>query len=278
MLYNFLSSVISISHIAIFINIADIIGNGKNLNAQLNNNADIISVKIAIRNADVLWFAQEFIFNAVLTNTAVFGNHQTNHVHILDNASHNTSLSLLNLIFVIFSAILAEIIVSIIAIIATTKEIVNNDLIIKIRAENESIFIFEKNEKSTKENDKLGNFVTKSNIFGSIHLETSIQIPIHIIVKTMTAGNLGKYFLQIIKKPRPNKKVINDVIFTFHIFLNNSYIFIAISWCCSIFKEGSFNHRAPDNCHKAIVIHTEIKNQWRAVDGISVIYFVSLKI
>lgn len=228
-LYNFLSSQISISHIAIFINIADIIGNGKNLNAQLNNNADIISVKIAIRNAAVLCVAQESIFNAVLTNTAVFGNHHTSHVHIFDNASHNTSLSLSNLVFVIFDAILADIIVSIIAIIATTKEIVNNHLSIFNKLKKESIFIFVKNEKSTSEKDKLGNFVTKSNIFGSIHLETNIQIPIHTIVKTITAGNFGKYFLQKIKKLRPNQKVIKEAIFILHIFLNSSYIFIAIS-------------------------------------------------
>ena len=108
-------------------------------------------------------------------------------------------------------------------------QIVKSDFNISIKFEKESIFIFEKNEKSTSEKDKLGNFVTKSSIFGSIHLETNIQIPIHTIVKTITAGNLGKYFLQKIKKLRPNQKVINDAIFTLHIFLNSSYIFIAIS-------------------------------------------------
>jgi len=44
----------SINHKAIFIRIAEIIGNGKNLKNQLNNNADIINVRVAVIKADAL--------------------------------------------------------------------------------------------------------------------------------------------------------------------------------------------------------------------------------
>ena len=64
--------------------------------------------------------------SAVLTKTAVFGSHHKIHVQIFAKASQRTSLSLLNLTFVIFSAILADIIVSIIAIIHTTNEILTS--------------------------------------------------------------------------------------------------------------------------------------------------------
>ena len=99
-----------------------------------------------------------------------------------------------------------------------------------------------------------------------------------MIVKIITEGNLGKYFLQIIKKEIQNRKVANAPKFTLIILLKTSYKFIKISLCCSIFKSGLFNHNAQVTCHNAIVIQTDIKNQCKAVDGINVIYFVALNI
>jgi hypothetical protein len=136
MLYNFFNKFISINQSAIFIRIADIIGKGKNLKNQLNNKAEINRVIIAVSHADILLFPQLFIFKAVLINTAVVGNHQSNQLHKFDIANQNTSLSLSNFTFVIFSAIFAEIIVSSIAIIAIVREVVksilNNSILFSI--------------------------------------------------------------------------------------------------------------------------------------------------
>jgi hypothetical protein len=148
-----------------FIRIADIIGKGKNLKAQLNKSAEIINVNIAIKNPEVLFVAHELIFKAVLINTAVLGRPQTIHVQILDNASHNTSLFLSNFTFVIFSAIFAEIIVSIIAIIATTREIVIRDFHKFLNSSKEFIDIFVKG-RSYKANLISGYLSTRSVIFG----------------------------------------------------------------------------------------------------------------
>jgi hypothetical protein len=49
-----LRSAISISHNAIFIKIADIIGKGRYLNASLNNIAEMRSVNIAVKNQAIL--------------------------------------------------------------------------------------------------------------------------------------------------------------------------------------------------------------------------------
>jgi hypothetical protein len=163
--YNFINNLISISHNAIFIKIAAIIGNGKNLKAQLKSKAEIINVKIAIKNQEVLLVAHEFIFKAVLIKTAVFGSHHNIHVQIFDNASQSTSLFLSNFTFVIFSAIFAEIIVSIIAIIETTKEITISHLEILKNSLKEEIEILKKG-KSNKENFNSGYLSTNNNIFG----------------------------------------------------------------------------------------------------------------
>ncbi len=64
------------------------------------------------------------MLRAVRINTAVFGSHHKIHVPMFERESPSTSLFLSNFTFVIFSAIFAEIIVSIIAIIVTTSEIV----------------------------------------------------------------------------------------------------------------------------------------------------------
>ena len=101
-MYNFFNKFISINQSAIFIRIAEIIGKGKNLKNQLNNNADIKRVNNAVKNADVLWVAQLFILRAVLIKTAVAGSHQNNQLHIFERANQRTSLSLLNFTFVIF--------------------------------------------------------------------------------------------------------------------------------------------------------------------------------
>jgi hypothetical protein len=52
--YSFFNNFISIKPNAIFIKIAEIIGKGKNLKASLNKSADIINVKIEIKNPEVL--------------------------------------------------------------------------------------------------------------------------------------------------------------------------------------------------------------------------------
>lgn len=275
-LYNFFNNQISINQIAIFIRIADIIGKGKYLKAPLNNNADIIKVNKAIRNQEVLCVAPELIFNDVLTNTAVFGIHPSNQVPILAKARPKTSLSLLNFTFVIFSAIFAEIIVSIIAIIVTTNDIVTSHFEISINWEKDVIDIL-LNGISNKLNLSSGYLSTSNKVCGKKPLLTNIHNHIQTIVKIITDGNFGKYFFQIIRKPNQNEKTINENIFVLARCFDISYKFIIISLCCSIWRAGLFNPNAQLICHKAIVTQTEIRNQWSAVDGINVIYFVIFK-
>jgi hypothetical protein len=110
---------------------------------------------------------------------------------------------------VIFSAIFADIIVSIIAIIHTTKEIVINHLESSINCAKDVIEICVKGA-SNKLNFNSGYLSTKSNISGKKSLLTKNHKIIHKIVNVITAGNLGKYFLEIIKNINQNKKTINE--------------------------------------------------------------------
>jgi hypothetical protein len=247
------------------------IGNGKYLKNQLNNNAEIARVIIATKNADVLWVAQLLIFSAVLIKTAVAGNHHIIQLHIFDSANHNTSLSLSNLSFVIFSAILADIIVSRIAIIAITNEVVNN-----ILARFTTCFISEIWKlKGFWNNVKLKLVYLSDNnkILGKFSLAI-IQKIIQMIVNNITAGNVGLYFLNISKNHNQSQNNINETISTLDILLKTSNKFIYISLCWGIFNAGLFSHNHQLICHNAIVIQTDIKNQWSTVDGISVMYLV----
>jgi len=152
-----------------------------------------------------LLVAHDFIFKAVLINTAVDGNHHINQDHIFDSANHNTSLSLSNFCFVIFSAILADIIVSNIAIIATTNEVMNTAFTIPIMSVTQSIpSDGNGNWNSAKFNS--GNLSVSSNIFGKYHLETINHTHIQIIVSVITDGKAGNLFLQTIRNnnQRPN--------------------------------------------------------------------------
>lgn len=271
-----MSKLISMSHSAIFIKIAEIIGKGRNLKAPLNKSADIRRVKIAIRNPEVLWVAPEFIFSAVLIKTAVFGSPHKSQTQIFESQSQSTSLSFENFTFVIFSAIFAEIIVSIIAIIATTRETLKSHFAISI---NSPIFEIEILAKGNWNNSNVisGYLSTKSNICGKYQLSTKSPIQIQTIVNTITDGNFGKYFFQIIKNQSQRLKTRRETILVETICFPTSIKFIKTSLCCGIQSDGSFNHSAPETCHKAMVIQTEIKNQCNAVDGISVIYFVIFK-
>lgn len=260
----------SINHKAIFIKIAEIIGNGKNLNAPLNKSAEIRRVKIAIKNHEVLCVAPEFIFKAVLINTAVFGSPHKSQTQIFESQSQSTSLSFENFTFVIFSAILAEIMVSIIAIIATTSETLNNHFAISINSQILEIEIFAKGNWNNS-NLISGYLSTKSNIFGKNQLWTNSQIQIQITVKTITEGNFGKYFFPTIKNPSQRENTITETIFVWKIFFPTSIKFIKTSLCWGIQSAGSFNHNAQETCQSAIVIQTEIKNQCNAVEGINVI-------
>lgn len=246
------------------------------MKAQLKSKAETTSVNNAIKKAAVLWFAPEFIFKAVLIKTAVFGSPQTIQVHIFDIARPNTSLSLSNLTFVNFSAILAEIIVSIIAIIATTKDIETSHFATFKKSKNDVKWSEEKYEKSHKENAKLGYLSTKSKIFGINHFEDKYQTQIHIIVRAITAGNFGANFFKVSKNTNQRKNIIKEATFISVKYLKISKTFIKASLCCSNFKAGSFSQNAQGNWLRAIVIQTDIKNQWRAVDGIRVIYLVNL--
>jgi hypothetical protein len=216
-----------------FIKIAEIIGKGKNLKASLNKSAEIKSVKTAIKNPEVLFVAQELIFKAVLINTAVLGNPQIIHVQILDKASHNTSLFLSNFTFVIFSAILAEIIVSIIAIIATISEIVKSHFDKFTNSSKEFIDIFVKGI-SNKANLISGYLSTKRRIFGKYQYSTKSQSQIQIIVRTITPGNFGKFFLEIIKNNKPIIKIPSEYKFVLNIFFKVSIKFDNTSLCCVI--------------------------------------------
>jgi hypothetical protein len=120
--------------------IAAIIGNGKYLKKSLKNNAAIKKVKIQVKSCAILLVAPDFIFRAVLIKTAVTGIQPKSHVHIFENDNHKISLSLLNFTLVIFSAILAEIIVSSTAITAITTDVEKTSFNSKIISFKESIF------------------------------------------------------------------------------------------------------------------------------------------
>ncbi|MFZ5341355.1 MAG: hypothetical protein ACOZBL_02075 [Patescibacteria group bacterium] len=107
-----------------FISIAAIIGKGRYFKTQVRNKAESIKVRTHVIKAEYLLVAQDFIFNAVLINTAVDGNHQESQENKFDIHNQKTSLSLLNFFLVIFSAILAEIIVSSTHMIAITIDVV----------------------------------------------------------------------------------------------------------------------------------------------------------
>lgn len=112
--------------IAIEINIAAIIVSGIYKKKFLKKNRPISAVAQAVMNAADLSVAHDFIFNAVLTNTAVDGAIPRNHQIRLVIHNHCTSCSLSNHSLVIFVAIFAETIVSTIEIIAITKAVLNN--------------------------------------------------------------------------------------------------------------------------------------------------------
>jgi hypothetical protein len=117
----------------------------------LKNSSEKRSVNNQVINAEYLLVAHAFIFNAVLTNTAVTGNHPDSHDAILETANHNTSLSFENGTLVICWAIFADIIVSRIPIIAITRETQNTFLTISKKSQKLFILIeakiFKKGEK-----------------------------------------------------------------------------------------------------------------------------------
>ena len=130
---------------------AAIIGKGKNKNQLLKNITERSNVKTHTKKAEYFDFAPDSILNAVRTKTAVTGSHQKSQENILDMARPKTSFSLEYLDLVIVSAILAEIIVSRIAMIATIREIEKTFLDISIKSPKLSIStaekIFKKGEK-----------------------------------------------------------------------------------------------------------------------------------
>lgn len=122
------------------IKIAAIIGYGRNINPLLNKRSEKMREKSPIINAAYLLFAPESILRLVLTNTAVTGSPPKSHDAIFDIARPKTSFCFENLSFVIFCAICAEIIVSSIAIMATTRDTFMSSL--KITIKSQRLFIF----------------------------------------------------------------------------------------------------------------------------------------
>lgn len=89
----------------------------------LNNNKDITNVNIDAIHCEYFEVAPLFIFNAVLTNTAVLGIHHINPDHIFASEFANISLSLLKFFLLILDQILPDIIVSNIVITAIITDI-----------------------------------------------------------------------------------------------------------------------------------------------------------
>lgn len=206
-----------------FISIAEIIGKGRYLKNQLNNIAEIKSVIIAIKNAEVLCVAQLFIFKAVLIKTAVAGSHHIIPLQIFETANHKTSLSLSNFTLVIFSAILADIIVSSMAMIEITSEVVNNKLKMSANCLKSTIWIlngFLNNVKVRSVYLSDNNKILGKCSFAIIHK------PIQTIVRIITPGNPGLYFFKTNKNHNQKENNKNEYKSVLVIFANISYRFI----------------------------------------------------
>lgn len=236
----------------------------------MNKIIEKIKVKAQVKNALYLLVAHALILSAVLTKTAVTGSHPNKPDAIFEIPSHNTSLSLEKATFVIFWAILAEIIVSNIAIIATTKDVENTFLDISMKSQKSfisthlKIFIIGENESP--------GFLSASNItFGKYQNFTKYQSQIHKTVSVITAGNLGNFFLKVNRNANPSENIIKAGIF---VSLTCKIVFQIHRYTFSDW--GRLNHKAELNCHAAMVIHTHTMNQCKAVAGINVMYLVIL--
>lgn len=197
--------------------IAAIIGIGRYENALLNNNTEISKANTPTKNDEYLLVAQVFIFNDVLINTAVAGNHPKSPDPIFANPFPSTSLSLLNFWFVCFSASLPEIIVSNIVTIVTIDAIlsIQKRMLGFVRTDTYA----DRGLFWINWNARFGYLSLNNIICGNNQCIEAAQIPIQSNDKIIAPGILGRYFLRRNNIPIPAPNVMTLTISDWPIFV-----------------------------------------------------------
>ena len=147
------------------------------------------AVVIAVMRAADFSVAQDFIFSAVLTNTAVEGAIPKNHHTKFVIPNPCTSTSFANGSLVIFVAIFADTIVSTIAIIAITALVFSTPT----SKGSHSIHVVVSNARGNAIREKISSgYLSWSSIRSLSHIELLISHTIaHPIVAMRTPGNWG---------------------------------------------------------------------------------------
>ncbi len=241
-----------------------------------NRSQEMIAILTADITDDTREVAHDFTLSAVLMSAAVAGIHPNIHTTIFAKASPKTSFSWLNLVFVILSAILAEIIVSKIATILMVNHAINrllkNETSVSLGSR------IENNDTSTSWNTNSGKFLTAiswANVTIGYTMYPLLdryptRIPITLIGKIPGTALIKRFHINNapnVTTNRSNAYRLTHPIWD-KVIINPSITLSALG--------RPVNHRAPESCPDVIISATPTINPCNAVEGIRVIYLVIL--
>lgn len=220
--------------------------------------------------ADIHAFAPDFILRDVRTNAAVAGIPPANHEAMFAKDNQSISFCSWNFVLVILSAILADMMVSNIAIIAIVRAAIPISVykgiwdLNPVNNPDQDTDWISWNLRSGKLSDNVRTASGMSPCFIKYHTTMAS------ILTGMMPGTLGRYFFIIWS----NTKAITNI--------PNAAQFVCDT--CAIVSRKLANrlscagnhvsHKAPLNWLTEMIIATHTINPWSAVDGIKVMYLV----
>lgn len=251
---------------------AAITAKGKFTNCP-NSNHEIITTKIVFINADIQEFAPDLIFIAVLTNTPVTGIPPNIPEARFASPNQRTSWDWWCFVFVCLSATFAEIIVSKIATTAIGKAalLIFNKVLRPSDPVVNSCINCCRGCPSIRLNVNAGNWSL------SVKKSSHSCLPIipNITPKIVTGSTAGIDLKKRVRSLSNTKAPMN--IPTVISEISEKWEKVSTIFCIILSCFGSQNSpSALLSCEKPIISHTPIINPWRAVEGIKVMYLLTL--